>query len=80
MVSAVDSALSGLASAGRQLEYNARIIARPPENNAAQTDKAASDKANAIVHEDIASYDFKANLKTIKVADNMEKALLDIKS
>jgi flagellar basal-body rod protein FlgC len=36
------------------------------------------DTAQELVAMQIASYDFKANLKTIKVEDNMQKSLLDI--
>lgn len=36
------------------------------------------DQSNEIVQQSIASYDFKANLKTIKVQDQMQKSLLDI--
>jgi flagellar basal-body rod protein FlgC len=36
------------------------------------------DVAQELVSMQIASYDFKANLKTIKVEDNMQKSLLDI--
>ena len=36
------------------------------------------DLANELVNQMIASYDFKANLKSIKVADNIQKSLLDV--
>lgn len=36
------------------------------------------DQANEIVQQSLAAYDFKANLKTIKVQDQMQKNLLDI--
>lgn len=36
------------------------------------------DLATELVNMSIASYDYKANLKSIKIADNMQKYLLDI--
>ncbi|MDE3016960.1 MAG: hypothetical protein KGI29_08605 [Pseudomonadota bacterium] len=36
------------------------------------------DTASQMVQQSIAAYDFKANLKTIKVQDQMQKSLLDI--
>lgn len=36
------------------------------------------DLAAQLVNQKIATYDFQANLKTIKVADNLQKSLLDI--
>jgi flagellar basal-body rod protein FlgC len=38
------------------------------------------DVAEQLVNQQVASYDFKANLKAIKVQDNLFKSLLDIKS
>jgi flagellar basal-body rod protein FlgC len=38
------------------------------------------DVANELVSMSIASYNFKANLKSIKVSDEMQKSLLDILS
>lgn len=38
------------------------------------------DDAKQLVDQQIASYDFKANLKAIKVASNLEQSLLDITS
>ena len=38
------------------------------------------DLANELVNQTIASYDFKANLQSIKAADNLQKSLLDILS
>jgi len=38
------------------------------------------DLANELVNLSIASYDFKANIKSIKVADKMHQSLLDILS
>jgi len=38
------------------------------------------DTANELIQQHIASYDFKANLKTIQTQDNLLKSLLDIVS
>ncbi|MFW0777016.1 MAG: flagellar basal body rod protein FlgC [Rickettsiales bacterium] len=38
------------------------------------------DLANELVNQSIASYDYKANLQSIKAADNLQKSLLDILS
>lgn len=85
MVSAINTALVGLDSAGKQLEAAAKKIADPsklktPGQNGDTAASAPDDITDAAVDLKIASYDFKANLKTIKVADNVEKSLLDILS
>ena len=46
----------------------------------ATTEAPAVDQATEIVQQLMASYDFKANLKTIKVQDDLFKSLLDIKA
>jgi flagellar hook protein FlgE len=45
-----------------------------------QQGKQAADVENQLIQLKTASYGFKANLITIKVADNIQKSLLDIKA
>jgi flagellar basal body rod protein FlgC len=45
-----------------------------------QTQLPNVDTAAELVNISVASYDFKANLKSLKVADNTQKSLLDILS
>ena len=117
MVSAINSALAGLATAGKRVETSAANIANAglsavaltqgqatgetPQQvlqvglgdgtsnddtrgqdtvdiNAALAPADDNDLAQNMVDLTIASYDFKANLKTLQVADNMQKSLLDI--
>lgn len=118
MISAINSALSGLSSASARVAVSADNIAnqfsrnyKPKTveqvslgnsgtkiqvkevnqatveiNNPADPDADANgivsmpnvDVANELVNMSIASYDYKANLKSLKVADNMQKYLLDI--
>jgi flagellar basal-body rod protein FlgC len=53
-----------------------------PTNPAANEDGLVTlpnvDTAQELVGQQIAAYDFKANLKTIQAADNLQKKLLDI--
>jgi len=99
MVSAINSALSGIASAGRRIEDAAVKISRSGNSNAAdaaapvspvdavtlsdtaqaaQLQPAESDPTDAIIEMKLASYDFKANLKTLQVQQNITQSLLDI--
>jgi len=50
------------------------------QSGAAVPDQNSVDVANELVGMMTASYDFRANLKTIKITDNMQKSLLDILS
>jgi flagellar hook protein FlgE len=62
------TAVSGLNSATQRFEASAgRTV----------TDRNA-DLANELVTQKLASFDFQANLKVIKTADEMMKAALDI--
>lgn len=125
MVSAINTALSGLAAASTRLEVSANNIANQfstkSQVNGVTTDQPyvaqqvdqvslSTGGTQALVHDvnpatvtiadqsgqggttevpnvnsdeelvnqNIAAYDYKANLKTIKVQDNLDKALLDI--
>jgi len=129
MVSAIDSALSGLAAAGRKVEVSAQNLANQsstatqiggvttnkayipqdvvqislgtggvrteirdvgnpvvkyyePENPQAKdggfVDYPNVDQAQEMVKMQIASYDYKANLKSITIADKMAQNLLDM--
>jgi flagellar basal-body rod protein FlgC len=129
MVSAIGSALSGLAAAGKRLSVGANNIANQfstrsridgvtvnqpytpqrvhqvslenggvqtvvtdvnppttrvfdPQHVDADADGTVAypnvDIATELVNQKLASYDFKANLKTIKIEDDMQKSLLDI--
>jgi flagellar basal-body rod protein FlgC len=131
MVSSINTALSGLAFAGKRLEAGASNIANQfstkskvngqtvdqpytpkrvqgvsvegggvqsvvtdvtpatttvfdPQHPDADANGAVQfpnvDIAAELVNQKIASYDYKANLKTIKVADELHKSLLDILS
>lgn len=129
MVSAINSALSGLAAAGKRLDTSANNIANEfstrtnksgevtntpyvpqrvlqvsqetggtlakqvdvepatvtrfdPTNADVRANGTAVvpnvDVANELIQQKLTSYDFKANLKTIKIQDNLDKSLLDI--
>lgn len=127
MVSAIDTALSGLKAAGTRLSVAADNIANqsstktikdgqhsdtpyvpkrvdlvslsnagvqaqvrdvtpssvtaPDPNNPGGTQELPNvDLANELIQMKLASYDFKANIKTIKVQENLQKSLLDIVS
>lgn len=131
MSSAINSALSGLAAAGKRIEVSASNIANQsstativngvttgkpyipkdvvqislgaggvrtdvrdagnstaklyqPEDNKADKNGFVTapnvDEAAQLVNQQIAAYDYKANLKAIKIADNLEKNLLDMLS
>ena len=128
MVSAIDSAVSGLAAAGKILEISAQNIANQsstktqvngktinapyvpqkvdtvtlsdgavkaqvsnvnpatvtvpsnnPQSNGTQQVPNV-DQAQELVNQQIAANTYKANLKTIKVQENLDKSLLDITS
>jgi len=71
----------GIQSQVRNVEPPTTTIFNPsdPDANADGSVQLPNvDVANELVNITVASYDFKANLKTIKVADNMQKYLLDI--
>ncbi len=61
---------------------NATTQAYDPTNPAANEDGLVTypnvDTAQELISQQVAAYDFKANLKTIKVADEMQQSLLDI--
>ena len=129
MVSAIDSALSGLAASSRRIAVSANNVANQfstqsrvdgqvtntpytpqrvdtisqvtggvktqvrdvphpviraydPDNVAADetgfVDTPNVDVAEEMIKQRIASYDYKANLKTIQINNNLEKNLLDI--
>lgn len=87
MVDAIGTALVGLNRASDRLEASARKIAAGTEFNVAdvgQPDSGTnavqppSDISDALIDQKLASYDFKANLQTIKVADNVQQYLLNI--
>lgn len=129
MVSAINSALSGLAAASKRIEVSANNIANQfstqsivdgqvtnnpytpqrvdqislsnggietkvkdvnppttpvydPENPSADASGVVQlpnvDQAEQLIDQKIASYDYKANLKTIQVQDDLNKSLLDI--
>lgn len=98
MVSAINSALSGIASASRRIEDAATRIANSGNTNIeaaapvspvdavtlsedaeqVQNESQANDPTDAIIELKLASYDFKANLKTIQIQQNLDQALLDI--
>lgn len=131
MVSAIQSALSGLAAASRRVEVSAQNIANQfstrrrehgqtvnepyvpqqaasvslPQGGVQSVVRDATnpvttvyapdhpdadaegllripnvDTATELVNQKIASYDYRANLKSIKTADEMQKNLLDILS
>lgn len=126
MVSAIDSALSGIAAASKRIQVSANNLANQnstqTNNNGQITDQPYTpqrvdqislsnggvqaivkdvnpatvdvpdlqtgqltkspnvDTANELIQMQLASYDFKANLKTIKVQDELFKNLLDIQS
>ena len=78
MVSAINSAVAGLTNASKRFETSAQNIAQQPDSsspNAPETDTAQN-----LVNAQVASYDYKANLNVIKVADQMQQSLLDIKA
>jgi len=79
MIPAINSALSGLAASSKRLEASANSIAgQPASPDSSSAQKPPADPDKALITQNTASYDYKANLKTIKVADNMEKSLLNI--
>jgi len=73
MVSAINSALSGLHTAGKKLEVSAQKIASSPTQKVPQVDVEKE-----LVNQNTAATEYKANLNTIKVANEMQKSLLDI--
>ena len=125
MVSAINTAVSGLAAAGKRLEVSANNIANQfstksqingvtvdqpyvaqqvdqvsltnggveaithdvnpasvtivdPNGQGATEQVPNVNTDQELVNQNIAAYDYKANLKTIKVQDNLDKSLLDI--
>lgn len=76
MVSAIDASLYGLAIASRRIEQSAKNVANPAKTENSQA--PAVDPAKDLVDLKIASYDYKANLKAIKVSGDIQKNLLDI--
>jgi len=50
------------------------------QGNGAAQQQPSADQADQLVQQNIAAYDFKANLKTIQTQDNIIKSLLDIVS
>lgn len=123
MVSAINSALSGLNAASKRLEVSANNIANQfstksvidgkvtdtpyalqrvdqvslsnggvlakvsnatpatttvADQQGGTTELPNVDQTDALIQQNLAAYDFKANLKTIKAQDNMLKNLLDI--
>jgi len=124
MVSAIDSAVSGLAASSRKIQVSANNIANqfstksvidgqtvdtpyvpqrvdqvslsnggvqaqvrdvnpatttiPDTQNGGLQEVPNVDLANELIQMQVASYDFKANLKSIKVQDNIFKSVLDI--
>ena len=71
-----------LSTGGVQAQANnvspASTAAPDAEGNLQQVPNV--DQADQLVQQNIASYDFKANLKAIKVQDDIMKSLLDITS
>jgi hypothetical protein len=95
MVAGIDSALSGLLAAGKTLETTAKAIAKPAENTqvapqdsvtlSPDAAKASSDASQSSPEDNVmklvtASYDFKANAKSLKIQGDTLQSLLDIKS
>lgn len=106
MVSAINSALSGLNAASKKLEVSANNIANQFSTSLSADGKSTTpytaqkvdqvtlsngaiqahvndtqqpvDQATEMVNTLVASYDFKANLKTLKIADEMQQNLLNI--
>jgi len=75
MVSAINAALTGLFTAGKKLQDSATNIANSGNSSQAVP---KTDMAKDMVDMKISANEFEANLKTIKVAGDMEKSLLDI--
>jgi flagellar basal body rod protein FlgG len=74
MLSAIASALNGLATEQRHLDRSARRIARaglPPATD-------SCDLPQAMIQLMVARRGFEANLRSIEVADRMQGSLLDI--
>ena len=91
MVDAISTAVGGLLRAGDRFEASAKKIANvnltlPSQqaNNNPDTVVApvndSNDLESAIIEQKLAAYDYKANLKTIKVANELTQNLLDILS
>lgn len=70
MISAISTALSGLLSATQKVDTAARNIAQGPS----ETNELIKD----IVDIKIAKTEYKANIETIKVAEEMSDELLSI--
>ena len=90
MVSAINSALAGINSATKRIEKASVNIANsgnvPSTGNTSGGDnsgsnlKAVPDLASNLTDLNVASYDFKASLKVLKVQQEIDQSLLDIKS
>jgi len=82
MVSAINNAVNGLNQASKQLEVAAKKISEAgTQNSPSDGHVQPSDNVEkAVIDTNIASYNFKANLKVIQAANNNLKSLLDIKS
>ena len=94
MVSAINSALAGINNAASRVETAARNIAnqgasRAPssqdnrpvdrvELSAQALEQTPQDSTKDLVDLQVASNDYKANLRSLKVADNISRSLLDI--
>ena len=68
MINAISSALSGLTTATKQVEKSAESIANPTSQERLIED---------IVDIKVAETSYKANLKTLKVADDLTRELLN---
>jgi flagellar basal body rod protein FlgC len=88
MLSGISASLQGLQQAGKRIEQAAKNIAEPvtitpPDetgNTQDQQVEPAHDTATELVDMKIASYDYKANLKAIRIQDEIQQSLLDILS
>ena len=73
MISAINSALSGILGASKQVESAAANIA-----NNTSSDTSGSNIIEDIVDIRVAETSYKANIQTLKVADDMSQELLKI--
>lgn len=73
MISAINSALSGILTASKQVEGAASNIA-----NNTSSDTSGSNVIEDIVDIKVAETAFKANIQTLKVADDMSQEFLKI--
>jgi hypothetical protein len=78
MYSAIGAAVSGINNASAKFAVAANNIADPNASPAASGPGTSGDAATQLVQLNIASYDFRANVKVLELAEQAQKRLIDL--